>query len=67
MFFKLKLSHFRPGQVLKTPTNSKRLAQDGGNVVSHKHRPPLPLRRNPWCSFTLEAESTPQPRKGWKD
>ena len=39
MFFKVKLSHFRPGQVLKAPTNSKRLAEDGSNIVSHKHRP----------------------------
>jgi hypothetical protein len=32
-------------------------AQDGGKVVSLKHRPPLPY----WYSFLLEVESTPGP------
>ena len=61
MFFKVKVSHIRLGQVLKVPTNSKRLAQDGGKVVSHKHRPPLPVMRYPWYSFTLEPKSASQP------
>ena len=36
-------------------------AQDGGNVVSLTHRPPLPPRKYTWYSFLLEAESTPGP------
>jgi hypothetical protein len=28
-----------------------------GKVVSHKHWPPLPPRKDPWYSFLLEAES----------
>jgi hypothetical protein len=34
-------------------------AQDGGKVVSLKHRPPLPPGNTP--SYLLEAESTPGP------
>jgi hypothetical protein len=30
---------------------SRQLAQEGGKVASHKHRPPLPPRRYPSCSF----------------
>ena len=36
-------------------------AQDGGNVVSLTHRPPLPPRKYSRYSFLLEAESTPGP------
>ena len=36
-------------------------AQDGGKVVSLRHRPPLPPRKYSWYSFLLEAESTPGP------
>jgi len=36
-------------------------AQDGGKVVSLKHRPPLPPRKYSWYSFLLETESTPGP------
>jgi len=32
-----------------------------GNVVSPRHRPPLPARKYSWYSFLLEAESTPGP------
>ena len=35
--------------------------QNGGKVVSRKHRPPLPPRKYTWYSFLLEAESTPGP------
>ena len=37
------------------------MAQEGGNVVSLTHRPPLPPRKYSWYSFLLEAESTPGP------
>ena len=30
---------------------------ENGKVVIPKHRPPLPIRRYPWYSFLLEAES----------
>ena len=36
-------------------------AQDGGKVVSLKHRPFLPPRNFSWYSFLLEAESNPGP------
>ena len=42
-------------------------AQNGGNVISLKHRPPLPLRKYCWYSFMLEAESIPGPQCDWKD
>ena len=35
--------------------------QDGGKVVSLKHRPPLPPRKYYWYSFLLEVVSTPGP------
>ena len=37
------------------------MAQDGGKVVSLKHRPPLPRRKYSWYLFLLEAESTQGP------
>jgi hypothetical protein len=37
-------------------------AQNGGKVVSLTHRPHLPPGNNSWCSFLLEAESTPGPQ-----
>ena len=36
-------------------------AQDGGKVVSLKHRPLFTPRKYPWYSFLLEAESIPGP------
>ena len=33
-------------------------AQEGGKVVSPKHRPSLPPRKYSWYSFLLEVEST---------
>jgi len=36
-------------------------AQDGGNVVSLTHRPPLPPGNAPGTHFCLEAESTTGP------
>ena len=32
-------------------------AHEGGKVVSHTHRPPLPTREDPWYLFMLEIES----------
>ena len=37
------------------------MAQNGGKVVSPKHRPFFTPRRYSWYSFLLEAESTPGP------
>jgi len=56
-----------PLQVQSGPEDSRKLrfpdfmttAQDGGKVVSLKHRQPLPPRKYSWYSFILEAESTP--------
>jgi len=55
-----------PGKALRFPGGrdfqiSRRLALEGGKVVSPTHRPPLPPRRYSWYSFMLEAESTPGP------
>jgi len=37
------------------------MAQDGGKVVSLRHRPFFTPRKYSWYSFLLEAESTPGP------
>jgi hypothetical protein len=37
------------------------MAQDGGKVVSLRHRPPLAPRKYSWYSFMLEVVSTPGP------
>jgi len=58
-----------PLQVYSVPEGSRKLrfpdfmttARDGGKVVSHTHRPPLPRRKYSRYSFLLEAESTPGP------
>jgi len=55
-----------PLQAWSSPEGSRKLklpdfmttAQDGGKVVSLRHRPPLPPRKYFWYSFLLEAEST---------
>ena len=41
--------------------------EDGGNVISPKHRPPLPHRKYFWYPFLLEAESAPGPQCGRKE
>ena len=59
-----------PVQAWTGPEGSRRLSlpdflrkstHEGGKVVSHMHRPPLPPRKYSWYLFLLEAESTPGP------
>jgi hypothetical protein len=40
---------------------------DGGEAVSPTLRPPFIPKEDSWCSFPLEAESTPGAQCGWKD
>jgi hypothetical protein len=60
-----------PLQASTGPESSRRLrlksAQEGGEVVSHTHRPPLSPRKYSWYSFLLEVESTPELFCGRKD
>jgi len=58
-----------PLQAWSDPEGSRKLrfpdfvttAQDGGKVVSLRHRPLFTPRKYSWYSFLLEAESTPGP------
>jgi len=46
---------------------SRQSAQEGGKVVSPRHRPPLRPRKYNWYSLMLQAKSTPESQWGWKD
>jgi hypothetical protein len=66
VLWKVKQSHYRPGQALVVlgVRGSQILTQsahESVKVVSPTHQPPLPPRKYSWYSFLLEAESTPGP------
>ena len=58
---KVKLYQYRPGQALRNPRISRKLAYEGDKVVRPKHRLPFTPRRYPCYSFLLQAESTSGP------
>ena len=45
-------------QEVDVPRISRQSSREGGKVVSHKHRPPLSPRENPWYSILWQDEST---------
>ena len=70
-----KIKKISPITSQRSPEGSRKLrfpdyvtmAQDGGKVVSPRHRPLFTPRKYSWYSFLLEAESAPGPQCGRKD
>jgi len=67
MSCKLKLCSYKPGQALglqdiEASRISRRLAHEGGRVVSPSHWPPLPQGDIPHTQLLLEAEQIPEPQ-----
>ena len=54
-------------QEVQAPSISRQSKRECSKVLSPTHRQPLSPRGNPWFSFLLEAESTPEPYCGQKD
>ena len=48
-------------QEVEAPRISRQSAYEDGKIVSRTHRPPLPPRRNPWCSDFSACRAMPQP------
>jgi hypothetical protein len=63
-YTKVKQFHYKPRQAHRVPGGwgskiSRQSAHEDSKFISLTHRPPLPPRNYSWCSFLLEAESTP--------
>jgi len=65
LFFKVKQSHYRPGQALRVQEAEAPRFQDSRHMevvkLSALHTGRLYPRKYTWYSFLLEAESTPGP------
>jgi hypothetical protein len=68
-WWKVKQSHYRPGQALRVPEGwssqiSRQSAHEGGKVVSRTHRPPLPHSVRGWIN--LRATVRPEVLCRWR-